>query len=135
MRLFSSATGLELYSVRGTATSARVGESVAALDDVDGDGTVDFVAGSLEQVYGGAAIVYSGAWHAPQTFCTALEFEWIPVTLTTNRICNTTRICSTSTEYQTLDATPTSNRVCAPQTFESCAKHFQRDAWVALNKH
>src|SRR5262249_30997132 len=53
----SGATGYTFYELDGAAAGDRLGCSVAALGDVDGDGFGDFVAGS----YGQYAWVISGA--------------------------------------------------------------------------
>lgn len=69
-----SGNGALLFSVAGTHTSARLGESVARTGDVDGDGLADFIAGRRgPNGLDGEAVVYSGAGgavisvHAPSS--------------------------------------------------------------------
>ena len=65
VRVFSGKDGSVLFTLHGYFT-ARLGLSVAAARDVDGDGVVDIVAGALNQGSGvqlinrGAVLVFSG---------------------------------------------------------------------------
>jgi FG-GAP repeat/FG-GAP-like repeat len=55
-RVYSGLTGGVLYTFQGAATGDRVGNSVAGLGDLNGDGYDDFIVGSI----GRGATVYSG---------------------------------------------------------------------------
>jgi len=59
----SGATGAELFFVRGLTAGDRLGTSVAALGDLDGDGVTEFVAGADQSGNGkpGYVLVCSGA--------------------------------------------------------------------------
>ena len=64
-RVFSGLTGLQLFSVKGDATSYSAGKAVCGAGDADGDGTPDFAVGMPGAGIGGANAglvrVYSGA--------------------------------------------------------------------------
>ncbi len=56
------ATGNRIYRIEGTVVSDRLGDSVAALDDVDGDGVLDFAIGTSPNFTpNGKVLLYSGA--------------------------------------------------------------------------
>lgn len=60
VRVFSGATGAELFAFYGTVANGRLGSSVAGAGDVDGDGRADLIAGA-PQGGTGYARVWSGA--------------------------------------------------------------------------
>ncbi len=62
VQLFSGATGAPLLTVQGTSglNYGDLGESVAGVGDIDGDGKADFIAGAPNPA-GGYARVYSGS--------------------------------------------------------------------------
>lgn len=59
IRVFSGATGTQVYSIPGTSPQDHLGTSMAARADHDGDGVVDIVAGAILNA-GGRIEVYSG---------------------------------------------------------------------------
>lgn len=70
-RTVSGASGLTLFEVRGTRTSANLGLAVAWVSDLDGDGVGDFVAGGPREEMLGAAVIFSSRCAAPFAYCAA----------------------------------------------------------------
>lgn len=70
-RAVSGASGLTLFEVRGTETSANLGLSVAWVSDHNGDGVGDFVAGGPREELRGAAVIFSSRCAAPFAYCAA----------------------------------------------------------------
>ncbi len=63
--IYSGATGTLLHQINGVTAADGLGNSVAGLNDVDGDGSVDFIVGAVLADPGGrsaagSAYVYSG---------------------------------------------------------------------------
>jgi|694.fasta_scaffold84190_2 hypothetical protein len=54
--VYSGATGTALFTITGTQTNQRLGQSVAGVGDLNGDGRPDFLVGSMT----GGARLYSG---------------------------------------------------------------------------
>ncbi|MBK8180906.1 MAG: FG-GAP repeat protein [Planctomycetes bacterium] len=67
----SGASGVRLFEVRGTNFYSNLGMSVAWVPDLDGDGRMEFVAGSYKEVITGAGVLFSGACAPPGTYCSA----------------------------------------------------------------
>lgn len=62
VQAYSGATGAELWSYEGEGVAADIGASLSILDDVDGDGTPDVLAGSLAISMPYGPHVISGAY-------------------------------------------------------------------------
>lgn len=72
VRVFSGATGSEIYTIHGDALDAyELGRSAAHAGDLNGDGRGDLLVGaSQDSVYTGAARVFLSGWPAASGYCT-----------------------------------------------------------------
>jgi len=73
VRVFSGATGAELYTVYGESFEAyELGLSAANAGDLNGDGRNDLIVGaSQDAVYTGSARVFLSGWPAASSYCVA----------------------------------------------------------------
>ena len=74
--VWSGATGSELFAVLGDADDNFFGSAVAAVPDLDGDGSMEFVVGAWrENTSAGSAsgrvVLFAGDCEAPRRFCVA----------------------------------------------------------------
>ncbi|MCI0589776.1 MAG: integrin alpha, partial [Planctomycetes bacterium] len=87
-RVFSGATGAELFSVVGVNPVDRFGFSLASVGDLDGDGVVEFAVGSPRFdppgiVDAGGVVVFSGAGGSPlYTLAGSGTWDWFGASIT-----------------------------------------------------
>ena len=64
MRVYSGAYGTLLYDLAGVAQFAWLGDAVAGLGDLNGDGLADFAAGAPYEIvdgkFAGHVVIWSG---------------------------------------------------------------------------